>query len=118
MAPHLWANYFHLMSRQAAKQLAPFCLLCSTRVAFAQERAPLQADVSVLVDGHGKPVSLSAPLSGGRTDLTGSRWTFVASFIALKFDYRTADDIALNEIISKISSRWKILPVAHFRLLS
>jgi hypothetical protein len=75
--------------------------------ASAQERAPVQANTVVRVS-NGKTwltVPFSGQLDGGPATFTGSVSNLPGgdtAFIALKFDYRTRADFALDEIIARI----------------
>jgi hypothetical protein len=95
------------MVAKALSRLIPLASIFPCLAASGQERAPLQANAAVQVNDHraATTVSFSAPLEGGPATLTGSVSNLPGSdtaLIALKFDYRTQTDFALDEIIGRI----------------
>ena len=84
--------------------LLPGCFL--SRIVFAQEQSPLQADVRLRVNyNERRLVSFRTALEGGEATLRGTVENHPGgqtSFVQLHFDYRTDADIALDEIISQI----------------
>ena len=75
-------------------------------IVFAQEQAPLQADVRLRVDYNNRRlISFRADLEGGGATLHGTVRNLPegeAELVQLEFDYRTRADIALDELISHI----------------
>ena len=76
--------------------------------ALAQERAPVQTNTVVRVSSAKTWVTIpfSGQLDGGPATFTGSVSNLPGgdtAFIALKFDYRTSADFALDEIIARIA---------------
>jgi hypothetical protein len=75
--------------------------------AFAQDQAPVQADVRVRVNNNRRPVAtaFNASLAPGAATLEGSVSNLPGAetaLVALRFDYAIDADIALDEIISQI----------------
>ena len=75
-------------------------------IVFAQEQAPLQADVRLRIDYNNRRlVSFRAGLEGGGATLRGTAQNLPGAetvLVQLEFDYRTDADIALDELISQI----------------
>lgn len=75
-------------------------------IIFAQEQAPVQADVRVRVDFNTRRlISFRADLEGGEATLRGTVRNLPGGetvLMQLEFDYRTRADIALDELISRI----------------
>jgi hypothetical protein len=94
-----------LMKRRfAVVALLPFCF--ASHLVIGQEQAPLQADVQVQVKYNDKrPVLFHARLEGGGATLRGSVLNLPGgetALVTLHFDYNTAANIALDELISQI----------------
>src|SRR3982751_6005618 len=83
------------------------CWLLPLMVASAQELPPLQANTVVRVTNNRslRTVFFSGQLNGGPATFSGSVSNLPGgdtAFVALRFDYRTSADIALDEIIARI----------------
>ena len=90
-----------------ARLLTLIYWLLPLMVASAQELPPLQANTVVRVNDNRprRTVSFSGELQGGPASFAGSVSNLRGgdtAFVALKFDYRTSADIALDEIIARI----------------
>jgi hypothetical protein len=75
-------------------------------IVFAQEQAPLEADVRLRVNYNDRRlISFRADLEGGEATLHGTVRNLPGGetvLVQLEFDYRTRADIALDELISQI----------------